>query len=49
MTEPIRIGLSALPKVAIAQVLTGVGVRSMTVEPTTSTGEAAGTVRAATR
>ena len=48
-TEPIRIGLSAVPKVRIAHSLTGVGVRSMTVEPTASTGEAAGTVRAATR
>ncbi len=48
-TEPIRIGLSAVPKVRIAHSLTGVGVRSMTVDPTASTGEAAGTVRAATR
>ena len=32
-TEPMRIGLSAVPNVETAHSLTGVGVRSMTVEP----------------
>ena len=41
--------LSAVPNWRIAHSFIGVGVRSMTVEPTARTGEAAGTVRAATR
>ena len=48
-TEPMRMGLSAVPKVATAHSLTGVGVRSMTVEPTASTGEASGETNPATR
>ncbi len=48
-TLPMRIGLSAVPNCAIAHSLTGVGVRSMTVDPTASTGEAAGLSNAATR
>ena len=48
-TDPMRIGLSLVPNRATAHSLTGVGVRSMTVEPTASTGEDAGSVRAATR
>ena len=46
---PTRIGLSALPKVATAHSLTGVGVASITADPTASTGEEAGLTRAATR
>ena len=49
VTLPNRIGLSALPKFWTAHSLTGVGVASMTVEPTASTGEAAGLTKAATR
>ena len=49
VTEPTRIALSAEPNSRIAHSFSGVGVRSMTVDPTASTGEAAGTVRAATR
>ena len=49
VTEPTSTSLSAVPNCRIANSLSGVGVRSMTVEPTASTGEAAGTVRAATR
>ena len=48
-TLPMRIGLSADPNCATAHSLTGVGVRSMTVEPTASTGDAAGFSQAATR
>ena len=49
LTLPTRIGLSALPKVATAHSLTGVGVASITADPTASTGEEAGLTRAATR
>ena len=49
MTEPIRIGLSLLPKLRIAHSFIGVGVRSMTWEPTASTGEDAGLSSEATR
>ena len=49
VTEPTRTSLSALPNSRMAHSLSGVGVRSMTVEPTASTGDAAGTVSAATR
>ena len=48
-TLPTRIGLSAVPKLATAHSFTGVGVRSMTVDPTASTGEAAGLSSDATR
>ena len=48
-TEPTRIVLSWVPKWAIAQFLTGVGVWSMTSSPTASTGDVAGSVSAATR
>ena len=48
-TDPTSTALSALPNCRIAHSFSGVGVRSMTVEPTASTGEAAGTVSAATR
>ena len=48
-TEPMRIGLSAVPKVPTAHSLTGVGVASMTWLPTARTGDDAGEVRAATR
>ena len=48
-TDPTRIGLSAVPNRATAHSLTGVGVRSMTVEPMASTGEEAGLTNAATR
>ena len=48
-TDPTRTVLSLVPKWAMAHSLSGVGVRSMTVEPTASTGEAAGSVSAATR
>ena len=48
-TDPMRIGLSAVPNCATAHSLTGVGVRSMTVEPTASTGEASGETNPATR
>ena len=48
-TDPMRIGLSLVPNCLIAHSLTGVGVRSMTVEPTASTGDEAGSVSAATR
>ncbi len=49
VTEPMRIGLSAVPNWATAHSLTGVGVRSMTVDPTASTGEASGETKPATR
>ncbi len=42
-------GLSAVPKWCTAHSLTGVGVASITVEPTASTGEAEGFTKAATR
>ncbi len=48
-TDPIRIVLSLVPNCAIAHSFMGVGVRSMTWDPTASTGEAAGFVNAATR
>ena len=48
-TEPMRIGLSAVPNVATAHSLTGVGVASMTVEPTARTGEDSGETNPATR
>ena len=48
-TDPIRINLSLVPKFRTAHSLSGVGVRSMTVEPTASTGEETGSRRAATR
>ncbi len=48
-TEPTRIGLSLVPKVAIAHSLTGVGVRSMTADPTASTGDEAGSSSEATK
>jgi len=48
-TEASRIDLSAGPNFAIASSLSGVGVRSMTVEPTERTGEATGSTKAATR
>ncbi len=48
-TDPMRIGLSAVPNCATAHSLTGVGVRSMTVEPTASTGEDSGETKPATR
>ncbi len=48
-TEPCRISLSLVPKVAIAHSLTGVGVRSMTVDPMASTGDDAGARKPATR
>ena len=44
-----RIGLSFVPKFWIAHCFTGVGVASMTADPTDSTGEAAGLTKAATR
>jgi hypothetical protein len=49
VTDPMRTGLSAVPNVATAHSLTGVGVASTTVEPTASTGEASGETRPATR
>ena len=48
-TEPTRMILSASPKVRIAHSFIGVGVRSMTPDPTASTGEDAGSVREAAR
>ena len=48
-TDPTRIVLSWVPKWAIAQFLTGVGVWSITSSPTASTGDVAGSVSAATR
>ena len=48
-TLPSRIGLSAVPKFWTAHSFTGVGVASMTVEPTASTGDAEGLTNAATR
>ena len=39
ITEPMRTRLSLLPKRAIAHSFIGVGVRSMTWEPTASTGD----------
>ena len=48
-TLPMRTGLSAVPIVRTAHSLTGVGVASMTVEPTASTGEASGATKEATR
>ncbi len=48
-TEASRTSLSEVPNWAIAHSLTGVGVRSMTVEPTARTGETAGLTKAATR
>ena len=49
VTLPSRIGLSLVPKFWTAHSFTGVGVASMTVEPTASTGEAEGLTNAATR
>ena len=49
MTEPIRTRLSLLPNCRIAHSFSGVGVRSMTCEPTASTGEDAGSSSEATR
>ncbi len=49
MTEPTSTVLSWTPKCLIAHSCRGVGVRSMTVDPTTSTGDDAGAVSAATR
>ena len=49
ITDPIRIGLSLLPNSRIAHSFIGVGVRSMTVEPTASTGEESGLSTAAIR
>ena len=48
-TDPRRIGLSVFPNVDTAHSLTGVGVASMTAEPTAMTGEASGFTRAAAR
>ena len=48
-TEARSIGLSAVPTFAMTSSLTGVGVRSVTTEPTERTGDAAGVVTAATR
>ena len=48
-TDPMRMGLSAVPNCATAHSLTGVGVASMTVDPTASTGEASGETSPATR
>ena len=45
----MRIGLSAVPKFRIAHSFTGVGVASMTVDPTASTGEESIRSRLATR
>ena len=44
-----RIGLSAVPTWAMTSSLTGVGVRSITTDPTEMTGDAAALVTAATR
>ena len=49
ITLPIRIGLSFVPNSRTAHSFMGVGVRSMTVDPTASTGEDAGFSAAATR
>ena len=48
-TDPSRIGLSMVPKFLIAHSFTGVGVRSMMLELTASTGEESGCNREATR
>ena len=48
-TDPMRIGLSLVPKVETAHSLTGVGVASMTVDPTARTGEDSGETRPAAR
>jgi hypothetical protein len=45
---PSSSGLSAVPKVRTAHSLTGVGAASIAIDPTASSGEAAGTVSAAT-
>src|SRR6476661_62471 len=44
-----RTALSAVPKLRTAHSFTGVGVASMTVDPTARTGEDAGSTKAATR
>ena len=49
ITLPMRIGLSLVPNSRTAHSFMGVGVRSMTVDPTASTGEEAGFSAAATR
>ena len=49
ITLPMRIGLSLVPNSRTAHSFMGVGVRSMTVDPTASTGEEAGFIAAATR
>ena len=49
VTVASRIGLSAVPNRATAYSLTGVGVASMTTEPTASTGDAAGLISPATK
>ena len=49
VTLPSRIGLSRVPNCATAYSLTGVGVASMTADPTARTGEDAGSRRPATR
>jgi len=49
VTLPSRTTLSSAPKVRIAHSLTGVGVESMIVEPTASTGDDCGATIAATR
>ena len=48
-TVASRIGLSAVPTRAMTYSLTGVGVRSITTDPTERTGDAAAFVTAATR
>ena len=48
-TVASRIGLSAVPTRAMTNSLTGVGVRSITTDPTERTGDAAAFVTAATR
>jgi hypothetical protein len=49
VTVASKMGLSDVPNWATAYSFTGVGVASMTTEPTASTGEAAGFVSPATR
>ena len=49
MTEPTRIVLSLSPNWRIAHSFMGVGVRSMTWDPTARTGEDAGFSREATK
>ena len=49
MTDPIRIGLSWSPNCRIAHSFIGVGVRSMTCDPTARTGDEAGLSRDATK